>query len=122
MEAVLAELVFLRDRLIYRICAYMLWDRIVEGRVEVCDIPRVRQDICDCAHDAQSRGVVQGRQITELFNVMVGFFVDDLRAGVITAMNDTVTGKVNVFLIVQLWEALVFGQVIQDEFESVFLR
>ena len=100
----------------------MVWDRIVKGRVEVCDVSRVRQDICDCAHDAQSRGVVQGRQITELFNVVVCFFVDDLRAGVITAMNDTVTGKVNVFLVVQHWEAFVLGEVIQDIFKGVFLR
>lgn len=121
VESVFTEFVLARDALVDGVRVDVGGHSAVEGRVKVGDVFRVGEDVGDCADDAEGRGVVQWSEVTELFDVVVCFFVDDLALGIVTAMDNTVTGEADVFLFAKFGEALVVGEVVEDVAKSIFL-
>ena len=58
METVFAQFVFLCDRLVDWVGAYILWQCVVVRGVEISDVLCVWQDVCYGSNDGERRRVV----------------------------------------------------------------
>ena len=70
----------------------------MEGRVKVGDILRFRQGLGAEFDYGEGTGIVQGGQVGQVLEIVVGLGVNDMRVRVVASVDDAVAGVRDVVL------------------------
>lgn len=121
MEAVLPQLVLLRDVLVDRVRPDMLRHRLMELAVKDGYISRPGHFLDAVVYDVQRGRVVQRCEVGQGLEFVVSLLVDDLRRVEIAPVDDTVADDGDVFLLLDGGKLGVLDEHLEHVLEGIFL-
>jgi len=122
VEPIFPQLVLLCNLWIDRICPDGLGDCGVEGRVEVCNVFRVRKSHRASFDDGESAGVMEWCQIREVLEMVEGILINDMCRWIVSSVDHAVACMRDIISARYLRKSLIVHQMVQYMFAGILIR